>query len=279
MLKFAFLHNLTMSWLLVFLCAACASSNRSNLITASPQIDFGTPVNSGHAIIRIASGEWIPYTGEDLPNYGCDSIVVSEAFALEGVQVEFGFFPWARSYYEAEIGNWDGTLEWADTPEHREKFYLSDQPTSQQEWVFFHLKGYHFDWNNLDNLVGKRVGLTSGYVYSGLFDELKLSGSVQFEEAGSDEANFRKLINGRIDVFLVERRVGYAVLERSFSAEEKAQIVAHLKAFDQFQPYVLLSRAVSDNERYIQLYNDGFEKLVSSGRYTQIMNECLTPAP
>ena len=46
--------------------------------------------------VRLANGEWPPYTSLNLPNLGCDSQVVTEAFALEGIGVEYDFFPWAR---------------------------------------------------------------------------------------------------------------------------------------------------------------------------------------
>ena len=48
---------------------------------------------SKEQVIRLANGEWPPYTSKDLPNYGLGSQIVSEAFAEVGIKVEYGFFP------------------------------------------------------------------------------------------------------------------------------------------------------------------------------------------
>ncbi len=48
-------------------------------------------------VIRLTNGEWQPYLSEDTPHHGFASHIVTEAFALVGVEVEYGFFPWSRA--------------------------------------------------------------------------------------------------------------------------------------------------------------------------------------
>ncbi len=48
--------------------------------------------------IRLTNGEWQPYLSKDTPHRGFASHIVIEAFALVGVEVEYGFFPWKRSF-------------------------------------------------------------------------------------------------------------------------------------------------------------------------------------
>ncbi len=45
--------------------------------------------------IRLTNG-WQPYLSKDVPHHGFASHIVTEAFALVGVEVEYGFFPWKR---------------------------------------------------------------------------------------------------------------------------------------------------------------------------------------
>ena len=47
--------------------------------------------------VRLAVGEWEPYVSQNLPQKGLIARIITEAFALEGVKVELGFFPWARA--------------------------------------------------------------------------------------------------------------------------------------------------------------------------------------
>ncbi|WP_394707967.1 substrate-binding periplasmic protein [uncultured Desulfosarcina sp.] len=150
--------------------------------------------------------------------------VVAEAFALEGITVEYGFFPWARAFPQSTTNDWDGTIEWADTPRHRETHYVSAAYLSKQDWVFFYCQDRPFDWDNIEDLKGKVIGLTIGYAYSDIFDALRQSERAIFDEAPNDELNFRKLLAGRIDIFPIERRVGYTIMAKIFSEEERAKI-------------------------------------------------------
>ena len=47
--------------------------------------------------IRLGSGEWPPYTSEKLMHEGVASLLIKEAFALEGVDVTFEYYPWKRT--------------------------------------------------------------------------------------------------------------------------------------------------------------------------------------
>lgn len=42
--------------------------------------------------VRLANGEYPPYCSEHLPHYGIWSHIVTEAFALKGLTVEYEFF-------------------------------------------------------------------------------------------------------------------------------------------------------------------------------------------
>jgi len=256
------------AFLLLGLCTACQAVKPE----ASPTDQaFSQKEN----VIRITSGEWSPYDDEDLPHYGCTPWLVSEALALEEMEVEFGFFTWSRSYQLAKDGSWDGTIEWADTPEHRQYFYLSEENITDQQWVFFHRVDYRFDWKTLDDLDGKVIGVTNEYVYSDAFNDVLKTGMATFETASSDEANFRKLLARRITIFPMERRVGYTILQKKFSPDEQEQITNHPIPFQTFQPYLLLSKAVPQNEERIRKFNQGWRKLKDSGRVDEILDICI----
>lgn len=43
--------------------------------------------------VRLTNGEWPPYLGETLPYHGVASRIVAEAFALQGIEVQWEFHP------------------------------------------------------------------------------------------------------------------------------------------------------------------------------------------
>jgi len=257
---------------LVLALAGCGAAPL-NPPTVSPT-PTAAPEKTAAPTVRLAVGEWPPYTGQKLSHSGCDAQLVAEAFALAGLSVEYGFFPWARSYHLSENGTWDGTLEWADTPAHRATHHLSADYVSKQEWVFFHRQDQPLEWQSLDDLAGKVIGVTTEYVYSDAFAGLKQKKLATFSEAPSDEANLKKLLAKRIDIFPMERRVGQALLAANFTPEERAQITIHPKPISAFFTYLLLSKAVPQNRQRLEAFNHGFSRLKASGRYAEIMDAC-----
>ncbi|MDD2462665.1 MAG: transporter substrate-binding domain-containing protein [Desulfobulbus sp.] len=230
-------------------------------------------------MLRLAIGEWPPYTGQHLPGYGCDSRVVTEAFALVGIRVEYAFLPWARGMLLSRNGLVEGTFEWEDTPAHRKSHFVSSRPISRQEWVFFYRKGTSVDWQQLEDLRQQRIGLTIGYAYSDVFKAMQNTYPATFIEAASDVLNFKKLLNRRIDLLPMERAVGQYLLESRFTAQEQAAIGIYPKPIKEFSPHLLLSRAIEGNEKRMQLFEQGLQQLQGSGRYGEIMAACLCATP
>ncbi|MCP4687520.1 MAG: amino acid ABC transporter substrate-binding protein, partial [Desulfobacterales bacterium] len=93
--------------------------------------------------ITLTNGEWPPYMSERLEHHGVVSRIVVEAFALEGVRVEYSFFPWIRALSLAKAGAFDGSVVWWKTPEREKDFFFSD-PVLDVRYVFFHLKSNPF---------------------------------------------------------------------------------------------------------------------------------------
>lgn len=230
-------------------------------------------------VIRLANGEWPPYTGLHLSGYGCDSQVVTEAFGLENIRVEYEFLPWARGLMLSQNGAVDGAVEWAGTAEQQRTHFVSSEPLSNQQWVFFHRKDTEVSWHRLDDLVGRTVGLTIGYAYSDLFVSLRQRHPGMFKEAASDQLNFRKLLAGRIDLFPIERAVGLHVIGKDLHARERDMLVIAPRALAEYRTYLLLSRAIPANEQRIHLFDRGLRRLKETGRYDAIMASCLANGP
>ena len=150
--------------------------------------------------IRITIGEWAPFLSKDLKHYGLAARIVTESFALEGVKVEYGFFPWARSKFFAQEGEWDGSAVWMHNSERAKDFLFSDSVVEVKN-IFFHLKSYSFDWNTIDDLKGIPIGGTIEYSYGEEFQNAEKTGEIEVQRAPSDEINFRKLLAGRIKIF------------------------------------------------------------------------------
>src|SRR6218665_3581920 len=87
--------------------------------------------------ISLTNGEWSPYLGKNLPHHGVASRIVEEAFALEGIQVQWEFYPWPRALRTAEKGKSAGTAVWRRSAEKEQDFFISD-PVVDTSYYLFH---------------------------------------------------------------------------------------------------------------------------------------------
>ncbi|MEN8199822.1 MAG: transporter substrate-binding domain-containing protein [Thermodesulfobacteriota bacterium] len=230
------------------------------------------PLNT-HAIetIRITNGEWPPYMSKELKHYGFFSHIITEAFALQGVKVEWGFFPWKRSYIYAESGEWDATAGWSHFP-HREKHFHFSDTIVDSKWVFFHLKSYPFDWSTYRDLREIKVGGTMQYAYKGALQKAEEEGVIEIERVPQDEQNLKKLLSGRIDIFPQEVEVGYEMINNEFTPEEAMLFTHHpLPAVASDELRLLFSKKVERNRHLVDVFNQGLKQLRESGRIEQMI--------
>lgn len=222
--------------------------------------------------IRIASGEWAPYQSESLKYKGFASRIVTEAFKLSGINVEYGYFPWKRSYILSQRGEWDGTFLWFDTPERRKHFYISD-PVVDVLYVFFHLKSFQFDWNSIDDLEGIIIGSTIGYDYGEPFQKAEKLKKLRISRNLSDVKNFKLLLAGKIQIFPCELKSGYEAILKQFAPDKIKLITYHSIPLKSDPHHLLLSKKVKQNIKMIEIFNAGLKRLKNSGKVEQYISE------
>ncbi len=222
-------------------------------------------------IIRLTTGEWAPYLSKDLKHYGFVSHIVTEAFALEGVKVEYIFLPWKRSYHEALFGKYDGSVIWSRNPVREKNFYYSDVLIEGQS-VFFHLKTYAFDWKSSDDLIGEHVGGTLGYKYE-LLEVLEKVKKIKLYRVATDKQSFNMLLHKRIQIIQLDRDAGYDLLQDYFNADDIQRITHHSKPIRNDNYHLILSKNNDKNIRFLSLFNKGLKRLKESGRYNQYIND------
>ena len=223
--------------------------------------------SSSEEKIRLTSGEFEPFISEKSKNFGVVSHIVSEAFGNEGIQVEYGFFPWKRSLEVARAGMWDGSVMWVKTPDRENDFYLSKEAIYRGRYVFFHLKNSGFTWSSVEGLQKYKLGTAIGYSYGMEFDNYVNTGKIKTESVPNDIQNIRKLLSGRIDAFILDSVVGMWLIRNNFSAEEQEKIVFDEKPLLEVDAYLLLSKNIPKNSEMIDQFDRGFKKLKDSNKY------------
>jgi len=220
--------------------------------------------------IRLVTGEWPPFISKKLKHHGVVIRIIKESFAVEGISVQYEFFPWGRAEKLVKKGIWDGLAVEPENPAH----YNSDV-IIKDKLVFFHLKNVRFDWNKIADLKNYKIGGVIGNTYGDKITDMEKEGSLVIDRVSTEELNFRKLLKRRIDITPIGKTFGYSILNSHFSPQRIKTITYHPKQLRTSYYSLSLSKKVERNQQMLRLFNRGLQKLKKSGKYTQYIEEAM----
>jgi len=172
-------------------------------------------------VIRLATLEWEPYIGTKLPDQGYTAALIRAAFARQGIKVQIEFYPWARALHLARTGAVDGLMPEYFNPSRLSEFEYS-APFPGGPLVLYKRRGDAIAFSTdpaknqdaaLRALKAKRFGVVRGYLNTPVFDAASY---LHKEEANDDATNLRKLVYGRIDLGVIDRRVAEYLIRTQY---------------------------------------------------------------
>lgn len=170
--------------------------------------------------LRLVSDDWAPYVYRDGGRArGIDYEVTTEVFRRLGVEVDWQFLPWKRCLALVEQGLADGVMDTFQVESRETYMVYSAEPMSDVEFVLYQASNRRHAIRQLNDLAGLTVGTSPGYAYDKAFNE---SEDFRREAAPSHEANFGKLLRGRIDLLVTDRLVG-RYLRKQLGLEQQVE--------------------------------------------------------
>lgn len=223
--------------------------------------------------IRLASGEWAPYTSVNLPGDGPSTELVRRAFGKVGVTVEIDYFPWARSYEYVVNGTYDGSLTWQKTPERERKVLFSD-PVLRHQFVLFYNRGMAFEWQDVEDLKSYLIASVNGYSYGEQYDQVVHDNELMTTVVAYDIYALKMLATGRVQLFPSDVNVGYYLVEHELEEALRPAITHHSRILHEETSAVIFSQADRARGEYLRdLFNEGLQALRESGEYSEILNK------
>lgn len=155
---------------------------------------------------RVVTESWPPYVFRSEGRVlGFDYEVTKSVLESLGHQLTIEFFPWRRCVEMVRHGEADALLD-VGRNDDRERFLLFPaEPLSMSETVVFFSAENPFVFNEMEDLAGKTVGTQMGYSYSKEFEQADY---FRKEPVSDISLNIRKLLAGRIDLFVANRNYG-----------------------------------------------------------------------
>lgn len=160
------------------------------------------------ADFRVCTVEYPPFEyTENGRITGTDLKTVRKTAAAMGKEVDIFFTPWKRCQLMVKAGKIAAILSLTRNEEREQWLYFS-KPINKVRDVFFKRKSSAIDWKTLADLAPYRIGVSGGYRYDQSFEKAReesvLAKIDVVSSSRPEEQNLKKLILGRIDLFVCE---------------------------------------------------------------------------
>ena len=231
-------------------------------------------------VVRIASGEYPPWTSAELPDGGYINLLVKRAFNNVGIDVEFDYMPWNRALEATRVGHYLASSFWGHDPARDPDFLLSESIHIDPIVLSYNKRTPMIKWKKLEDLKGYVFGATRGYTYAEGFWEKADSDVLRVSVVNDDVSNLKKLISGDIDLFPISRLTALYLLNKHFSPEEAKQITFDTRPINSSLDYLLFTRAKAEAEPLLKRFNEGLAKLNQTHSSKQMLkayiDECCS---
>lgn len=231
------------------------------------------PIHSD--VINITVGEWPPYISHKLKHNGVIAHIIESVFMEAGIKVRFQFMPWARAYEEAATGRFDGTAVWLLEDSRKKDFLYSDALVSEK-FVFFHLKSFNFDWQNIQDLKTVVIGGNHKSTYGSEIDAALEKGFLKMDRVTGYKQNFDRLLLRRIQLFPMEMNVGYFLLRKNYSEKIQKTVTHHSKALFENFSHLLFSKKSKKSAEMWTIFNEKLKLFRENGLYDEYMSRMLS---
>ena len=210
----------------------------------------------------------LEYTGKDGKAQGAAVEIVTHIMKNLGHTVDIRVLDWTRALKMVEEGEADAIFS-AYKNSERETFLDYSQHVLVPQMVYFYIKrggGISFK-GDFDPLEGDKIGVVSTISYGQKFDRAR--SGLRVERADTLEQNFRKLLEGSIDL----------VISNNFTAEKTLhqlkvtdEIVRLPQEVESVPSYIAFSKKRKLSALQAQ-FDRELVKMKTSGEYSRIMRK------
>lgn len=240
------------------------------LLTMLVATSTNSHADTGPARLPLVTGEWPPYTSQELPGQGVFTEIVSVALTQAGFAPSYTFFPWKRGALEVKQGGAFAVFPYIKIAEREKDFYFSD-PIMPTTGRFFYLKNRFpesIDYRDLNDLRPYRIGGVLGYWYSNTFAAADLN----VEYVPSDRQSIQKLYLKRIDLAACEELVGWALIDELFP-DRRADFAVLDKPLNRDSLRLMVSKTYPHAWNILQKFNQALARQRENGTIDAILRK------
>jgi polar amino acid transport system substrate-binding protein len=243
--------------------------NLARLLTAAALL-LALPLTSASAngeSLRIAALiGWPPFSADDLPNDGFSNDLTQTVLKRMGHDSKVSMMPWARALEMTKRGRYE-VLPSVWYSDERAKELVFTDPIASNRIVFIKESVNDFEFDGLDSLTGKRIGIVQGYDYR---DDFLQGEDFTLEATNDFITNVKKLLAGRVDLTVSDELVAKYAINKNLPkfANELAYTDGSLS---EKTLHVTFSRDMPRAEQMAEAFNAELAKMREDGTYDAIL--------
>lgn len=216
--------------------------------------------------VQLATGEYLPLVGEQLPQGGVTAAIVRAAFKTQGVDTEHVFLPWKRGLLETGGSKYLGTFPYLKTAE-REVEFLYSQPIYADHFRLFARK----DTQRPRDWYPKVLCIPLGYDTTQV-QPFTQQHRIRLEHPPEIDHCFKMLQVGRVDAVWVSQLVGSETRHRLFGKNSDIEALnLKLNLVGSTDYFLILSRSHPDAQSWLQRFDAGLKRIKEDGTYQRIL--------
>lgn len=236
------------------------------LIALPLTLSVSAPALAGDTLKLAALVGWPPYSDQGLPENGFSNDLVVEAMKRAGHTVEVTIMPWNRALELTQAGDYD-VLPSTWYNEERNARLKFSEPYAINRVVFVHHVERPFDFQSLNDLKGKVVGIQIGATYD---KEFSASDLFRRELVSEPLLNLKKVAAGRIDLTLDDELVTKYNINTKVP-ELLSQLALTKGALSEDKLYVTFSRKRPDADKLAADFNKALADMKADGTYDKLL--------
>ncbi len=264
-------HLLFFLILFIILISGCGNNFNREKIRIGFDIDVSNNPEPKRDEVILTTGEWPPYTSENIISYGFFTEIVTTAFKEIGYKPLINFYPWKRCEELVKKGEAFAAFPYSINEERSKHFNFSDPVMEGYTRFFYYDKpeGY-FNYNELNDLMEYTIGVVSGYFYIEMLTNAGLENSLDYSD--NEISAIKKLIEGRVDLVPLNTVNGWEIIKKEFPADED-KFDSLDKELIQTDLRLIVSKRYTEASSILNRFNRGLEIIKNNGIYNQILEK------
>ena len=212
------------------------------------------------------------YEAEDGSVAGLYSILLKGIIKDTEINSELIVVPWKRALLYGSSGM--GAVGGAYKNDKRLTLYDFSMPIYTEKMVVFVNKEKQFEFNGLDDLSGKMIGVNRGWSYGQKFDEAREAELFEVNIRTDLRDNFEMLALGRIDCVVLDKLSGESYVQR-LGLDDK--IISLPVPLSMNNIYLITAKQLKAKD-FLTKFDASLEKMRKNGMYKALVQNFIDEA-